>query len=115
MPIKHHDDLRTMVKHLPDTGATPITDPLLLRTGNCIPLAIAALTDTVGAVTTSVAASDGATTRPPSSRTYRDVSELLQVQLTPCLSVDDLEEGKWLVHCEAAGTPPLHGPALQVQ
>ena len=107
LAIKHHDDLRTMVKHLPDTGATPITDHLLLRTGNCIPLAIAALTDTVEAVTASVAASDGDRTRPPSSRTYREASELLQVQLAPFLSVDDLEEGKWLVHCEAAGTPPI--------
>ena len=106
---KKHQYLRALVRELQAILATVVTSDLLLTAGNCIPLAYAALHNKVDEVVAKVTEGDNASASAPTFRTYRDVQAMLGLQLAPCLTIEDLIPGKWLIHAEDNGRPHCIG------
>ncbi|CAK0792945.1 unnamed protein product, partial [Prorocentrum cordatum] len=91
-----------------DSGAPSSAGDQLLRRGNCIPCAFAAVTGQWQSVREKISGQQVA-----DFRKYRDVAELLGTIFFPRASLQDCKEGRYLLHAEHDGLPHCVGAVFQ--
>lgn len=116
LAVKEHLSFVQQLKLLDVDTKIIVQSPehLLLKSGNCIPLALAVPlgTDVVEQKLTD--AGQGVDYPIPSEvRTYREVAALLGCTLTPCVQKKEVTKGQWVMHTAMCARP--HCVCLEIE
>jgi len=105
---KHYSFLERLSRREPGRSPSPVPDPLLLKGGNCIPLALWRLRATLGAAADALWSADFLSAEVAMSsglRQYRECFAKGKLRCDQHLGFDPRAAGAYLLHCESRGSP----------
>ena len=108
LAVKDHLPFLQQVAKICPSPSVTVSQPehLLLRCGNCIPAALAAVLGHDDVVKKLVDAGEGESYQVPGSvRSYREVAALVGCTLAPAWQTTELTEGNWLLHTTFGSKP----------